>query len=127
VASTIERLGVPPANARALPVEAPYHTSLMAPVAAAVADAVADMVFRPPAVPVYSPTLGRVVDEASDVAGLLPAVLTTRLDWAGALHALVEAWPGCRFVDYSPSTALARFLRKNAVDVDWSSADQVSL
>src|SRR5690606_15353566 len=55
-ATFVERVGALPQTYRELPVTAPYHTPVMAPVAEALAAEVAGFDVRDPAVPVWSPT-----------------------------------------------------------------------
>src|SRR5262245_43822648 len=117
----VEHRQVGLAQHRFLPVFAPYHTTAMAPVAGAFRDVVAALSPRKPRVPLYSPTLQRLVTTPADVTDALVGALVTTLDWRAALRQVAERWPDAEFVDCSPSSALTRFVGRNGVDISWRS------
>jgi [acyl-carrier-protein] S-malonyltransferase len=117
-----DRLGAKPHTYRLLPVTAPYHTPLMAPVAAALADVVAGFAVRDPAVPVLTPTGPGEVRTAAEVRALLVAMLTSPVDWTGVLALGAARWPSAHWRECGPSCSLHRFVVKNDLALDWGEA-----
>jgi [acyl-carrier-protein] S-malonyltransferase len=64
-----------------LPVSAPFHCSLMAPAAQAMAEALADVTIRPPAVPVVANVRAEAVSEPDTIRALLVEQVTGRVRW----------------------------------------------
>ncbi len=118
----VERARATPTTYRELPVVAPYHTPVMAPVADAVAEAVGAMAVAAPAVEVVSPTGPRWVRTADDVRRALVTALTEPVAWSSALALASAHWPGARWRECGPSYSLHRFVWKNGLDVDWADA-----
>lgn len=110
------------ATYRELPVSHPYHTPAMAPVAEAMADALADLPFAAPTVPVLSPTGPRTIDTAADARAVLVDALVSPVAWSTALTRAAAAWPDARWRECGPSASLYRFVWKNSLDLDWAEA-----
>ncbi|RFC69100.1 MULTISPECIES: ACP S-malonyltransferase [Mesorhizobium] len=64
-----------------LPVSAPFHSALMAPAAEAMREALAEVVWRAPAVPVIPNVLVAPATEPSEIAAQLVAQVTGRVRW----------------------------------------------
>ncbi|MDP6819289.1 MAG: ACP S-malonyltransferase [Alphaproteobacteria bacterium] len=85
-----------------LPVSAPFHCPLMAPAAAAMAEALAAVAMRPPAIPLYANVSARPVHEPDEIRRLLESQVTARVRWresvvamrAEGVELLVEAGAG---------------------------------
>jgi [acyl-carrier-protein] S-malonyltransferase len=107
---------------RELPVVQPYHTPAMAPVAAAMAEALADMPFADPAVPMLSPTGPRTITDADAARAVLVDALVSPVAWSSALTQAAARWPDARWRECGPSASLHRFVWKNKLDLDWSEA-----
>ena len=121
-ATFVARVGATPTTYRELPVVAPYHTPAMAPVAAALAEAVAGLDVRDPRVDVVTPTGPGEVATADDVRRVVVDALTSPVSWAAALGLAAERWPGARWRECGPSCSLHRFVWKNGLDLDWDEA-----
>jgi len=74
-----------------LPVAGGFHTELMAPAAAALRAALGKVVFKNPAVPVWSNVLGAPFPDATSIPALLEAQLTSPVLWQETLAGLVAA------------------------------------
>jgi [acyl-carrier-protein] S-malonyltransferase len=122
-ATFVERARATPNTYRELPVTAPYHTPVMAPVADAVAAALASTDVAAPSVEVVSPTGPRWVRTADDVRRALVTALTEPVAWSSALALASAHWPGARWRECGPSYSLHRFVWKNGLDVDWADAE----
>jgi [acyl-carrier-protein] S-malonyltransferase len=121
-AAFVERLGVPPQTWRRLPVVAPYHTPAMAPVADAIAEAVAGIEVRDPRLPVLTPTGPGEVRTAGEARRVLVDALIAPVAWADALTGAAARWPDVRWRECGPSCSLHRFVWKNGLDLDWADA-----
>ena len=71
-----------------LPVSAPFHCSLMAPAAEAMAMALANVDIRPPLVPVYANVSARPVHEPDEIRGLLERQVTAMVRWRECVAAM---------------------------------------
>lgn len=116
------RLGLTDKTYRELPVSYPYHTPLMAQVAAAMSVIVDDVAVRDPVVPVLSPTGPRAVTDAAGVRAVIVAALTSPVAWSAALEQAADAWPGASWRECGPSASLYRFVWKNGLTLDWAEA-----
>lgn len=114
---TITRL--PRGRVRALPVVAPYHTSMMAPILDVMRPMLASLDVSDPQCPVVSATTGGNLETAADVERALLEMLVSPVRWSQALTLAARRWPRARFCDCGPSGALVRFVRKNGLDVEW--------
>jgi [acyl-carrier-protein] S-malonyltransferase len=68
-------------RAMLLPVSAPFHCALMQPAAEAMAQALAAVVVKPPAVPVVANVLAKPVTEPSEIVRCLVAQVTGTVRW----------------------------------------------
>lgn len=64
-----------------LPVSAPFHSSLMAPAAAEMEEALAGAAFRPAAIPVIANVTAEPVSQPDDIRTLLGQQITGRVRW----------------------------------------------
>jgi [acyl-carrier-protein] S-malonyltransferase len=117
-----ERLGLTPKTFRLLPVVHPYHTPAMRPVADALAEALRDLRFRDPELPVLSPTGPRPVSTADEARAVLVDALVSPVAWSEALTRAAEQWPDARWRECGPSASLYRFVWKNDLQLDWAEA-----
>ncbi len=77
-----------------LPVSAPFHCALMQPAADAMAQALAEVTFAQPRVPVVSNVLAEGVDDAARIAPLLVEQVTGRVRWRSSVE-----WMAAQGVD----------------------------
>jgi [acyl-carrier-protein] S-malonyltransferase len=68
-------------RAMMLPVSAPFHCSLMQPAASVMADALATVVLKPPAVPVVANVRVKPIDEPAEIVRALIAQVTGTVRW----------------------------------------------
>ena len=68
-------------RAMLLPVSAPFHCALMAPAAEAMAEALAAVTIRPPAVPLVANVKAAAVTDPGEIARLLVAQVTGTVRW----------------------------------------------
>ena len=115
-------LGVSPNTYRLLPVVAPYHTPVMAPVAAELAAAAASCTWRAPAVPVMTPTGPGEVATGAEAAALVATALTSPVAWRDVLTTAAERWPDAAWRECGPTASLHRFVWKNGLKLDWGEA-----
>ena len=71
-----------------LPVSAPFHCSLMAPAAEAMAMALANVDIRPPLIPVYANVSARPEHEPDEIRGLLERQVTAMVRWRECVAAM---------------------------------------
>jgi [acyl-carrier-protein] S-malonyltransferase len=68
-------------RAMLLPVSAPFHCALMAPAADAMAQALAAVTLRPPAVPLVANVLAKAITDPAEIARSLVAQVTGTVRW----------------------------------------------
>jgi [acyl-carrier-protein] S-malonyltransferase len=68
-------------RAMLLPVSAPFHCKLMQPAAAVMADALANVNLKPPAVPVVANVLAKSISEPAEIVRALVAQVTGTVRW----------------------------------------------
>ena len=68
-------------RAMLLPVSAPFHCALMQPAAAVMADALAKVTIKPPAVPVVANVLAKPIREPAEIMRALVAQVTGTVRW----------------------------------------------
>ena len=73
-----------------LPVSAPFHCSLMAPAAEKMAQALADVEVKAPAVPLVANVLASEVRDADDIRGLLVQQVTHSVRWRESVAWMAE-------------------------------------
>jgi len=68
-------------RAMMLPVSAPFHCALMRPAAEAMAEALAQVVVKPPCVPLVANVLARPISDPADIARSLVDQVTGTVRW----------------------------------------------
>jgi [acyl-carrier-protein] S-malonyltransferase len=68
-------------RAMLLPVSAPFHCALMQPAADAMAEALANVVIRPPKVPLVANVLAAAITDPSEIRGRLVEQVTSAVRW----------------------------------------------
>ena len=74
-----------------LPVSAPFHCALMAPAAAAMAEALAGVAIRDPKVPLVANVRAQAVTDADEIRALLVAQVTGSVRWRESVEWMVGA------------------------------------
>ena len=74
-----------------LPVSAPFHCSLMKPAADVMADALAKVTIRAPAVPVIANVTASTVIDPDEIRRLLVEQVTALVRWRESVHLMKEA------------------------------------
>lgn len=97
-----------------LNVSGAFHSPLMAPAAAGLAEALAGVPFADPRVPVYANVDARPVRDRSRAAALLTAQLTAPVRWADVVRHLVADFPHAVFVEMGPGAVLTGLVKKIA-------------
>lgn len=94
-----------------LPVSAPFHCELMAPVAAELARALAEVEVAPPTIPIISNVDAAATIEVPRIRDLLVAQVTAPVRWAESMRALHTL--GCRrAIEVGPGQVLAKLLQR---------------
>jgi [acyl-carrier-protein] S-malonyltransferase len=106
-----------------LQVGAAFHSELMRPVQTRMAEAMSDVDWSDPEVPLVSNAFGRVVTTASEVHEALVAQIASPVLWVDCVRALVDA--GCTsFLEVGSGRVLGGLVRQIAgSDADQFSAD----
>ena len=94
-----------------LPVAGAYHSPLMQPAQAGLAEALAKVELREPAVPVYSNVTGEAHAGAASIAGTMVDQVTSSVRWEACIRAMI-ADGVTRFIELGPGTALTGFMRR---------------
>ena len=94
-----------------LPVAGAYHSPLMQPAQAGLAEALAKVELREPAVPVYSNVTGEAHAGAASIAGTMVDQVTSSVRWEACIRAMI-ADGVMRFIELGPGTALTGFMRR---------------
>lgn len=94
-----------------LPVAGAYHSPLMQPSQAGLAEALAKVELREPAVPVYSNVTGEAHAGAASIAGTMVDQVTSSVRWEACIRAMI-ADGVTRFIELGPGTALTGFMRR---------------
>lgn len=104
-----------------LQVGAAFHSELMEPVQARMAEAMGGVAWRDPQVPLASNAFGRLVQTADEVREALVAQIASPVRWVDCVQALVEA--GCTtYLELGPGRVLSGLVRQIAPGVDAVSA-----
>lgn len=105
-----------------LAVGAAFHSPLMSPVAARLAEIMAELTWRDPAVPVVVNVSGEAVTDAAGLRDCLIAQTTSPVRWTACLRTLVAH--GCaRFVELGPGRVLTGLVRQTVPDAEACSVD----
>ena len=94
-----------------LPVAGAYHSPLMQPAQAGLAEALAKVELREPSVPVYSNVTGQAHVGAASIAGTMVDQVTSSVRWEACIRAMI-ADGVTRFIELGPGTALTGFMRR---------------
>jgi len=78
-------------RAMLLPVSAPFHCALMQPAAAVMADALAQVTIKPPAVPVVANVLAKPIREPAEIMRALVAQVTGTVRWRESIAFMAAA------------------------------------
>jgi len=78
-------------RAMLLPVSAPFHCALMQPAAAVMADALAQVTIKPPAVPVVANVLAKPIREPAEIMRALVAQVTGTVRWRESVAFMAAA------------------------------------
>jgi len=114
-------------RAIALPVSAPFHSALMAPAAAVMADALGKVEIRPPVVPLIANVLARPIAEPVQIRVRLVEQVTGRVRWretiewlaANGVDTVIEAGSG------KVLTGLARRISRDMKGIAVGTPDDV--
>lgn len=104
-----------------LKVSGAFHSPLMAPAAAGLAQALREAAFREPAFPVVSNAAAQPVRSAGEARRLLGEQLTAPVRWVECVEALAALGPGARFVEIGPGTVLGGLLKRILPDAGYCS------
>jgi [acyl-carrier-protein] S-malonyltransferase len=104
-----------------LTVSAPFHSPLMAPAAAAMEQALADVTINRPVVPVVANVIARPVREPADIRRLLVEQVTGRVRWRESIQWMAQpedkAGGGVTiFVETGAGKQLSGMVKRNAPD-----------
>ena len=94
-----------------LPVAGAYHSPLMQPAQAGLAEALASVELRESSVPVYSNVTGKAHAGAASIAGTMVDQVTSSVRWEACIRAMI-ADGVTRFIELGPGTALTGFMRR---------------
>jgi len=94
-----------------LPVAGAYHSPLMQPAQAGLAEALAKVELREPSVPVSSNVTGQAHAGAGTIAGTMVEQVTSPVKWEACIRAMI-ADGVTRFIELGPGTALTGFMRR---------------
>jgi [acyl-carrier-protein] S-malonyltransferase len=111
-----------------LKVSGAFHSPLMAPAAAPLADALAGSGFTDPRYPVVANATAEPVRLASDAIRLLVEQLTAPVRWTECVRAAAALAPGAVFLEVGPGNVLAGLLKRivpEAKAVTLGTADEV--
>ena len=95
-----------------LDVAGAFHSPAMAPAVEPFREALEEVEFRPPAIPVISGSTGRPF---ADVRAELAAAIVSPVRWRETMLALAGLGAD-RFIDFGPGSVLARLVRRNLPD-----------
>ena len=100
-----------------LPVAGAYHSPLMQPARAGLAEALAKVELSEPSVPVYSNVTGQVHASGGTIAGTMVDQITSPVKWEACIRAMI-ADGVTRFIELGPGTALSGFMRRIDRDIE---------
>ena len=97
-----------------LPVSGAFHSPLMKPAAAGLAEALAAAHWRAPAVPIWSNVTGEAVGDAATARDLLLKQLTSPVRWVELMRNAAARFPGTTFVEMGPGAVLSGLAKRLA-------------
>lgn len=95
-----------------LKVSGAFHSPLMAPAAAGLAEVLAGVSFTDPRAPVIANASASPVRTAAEARRLLVEQLTAPVRWVECVRALAALAPEVRFVELGPGTVLSGLVRR---------------
>jgi len=101
-----------------LPVSAPFHCSLMAPAAAAMAEALAGVDMEDPVVPLVANVLARPVGSANAISSLLVEQVTRKVRWRESVAWMAGEGGVTGFWEIGAGKALSGMIRRIASEAD---------
>jgi [acyl-carrier-protein] S-malonyltransferase len=101
--------------AKLLAVSAPFHSSLMAPAAAKMAEALGKTKIRAPAAPVIANITAREVSAPDEIRDLLVKQVTGRVRWTESVAHMAAAG-GDKFIEIGTGKVLAGLIKRIARD-----------
>ncbi len=105
-----------------LQVGAAFHSELMRPVQARMAEAMADVAWSDPEVPLVSNASGAIVGKAQEVRDALVAQIASPVRWVDCVRAL-EAAGSTTFLELGPGRVLSGLVRQIVPGADTASTD----
>lgn len=105
-----------------LQVGAAFHSALMRPAQERMAEAVADVAWTDPQVPLAANALGRLVSTGEEVRDALVAQIASPVDWVGCVRALADE-DVVTWLELGPGRVLAGLVRQIVPGADVFSAD----
>jgi [acyl-carrier-protein] S-malonyltransferase len=102
-------------------VGAAFHSQLMEPVQAKMAEAMEDVAWNDPQVPLAANAVGGIIRTADEVRDALVAQIASPVRWVDCVEALVDAGP-TSYLEVGPGRVLAGLVRQIVPDADVSSA-----
>jgi len=107
-------------RAMILPVSAPFHCSLMAPAAGAMAEALAKVSVKPPRVPLVANVLARPVTEPTEIVASLIEQVTGTVRWRESVLYMTQAGV-TSFYEIGAGRVLTGLIKRIAEGVEASS------
>jgi [acyl-carrier-protein] S-malonyltransferase len=95
-----------------LKVSGAFHSPLMEPAVAGLAEALAGATFADPRVPIVANASAEPVATAARARALLAAQLTAPVRWVGCMQQAAVLAPGATFVEVGPGNVLAGLLKR---------------
>jgi [acyl-carrier-protein] S-malonyltransferase len=112
----------------ALKVSGAFHSPLMQPAVAGLAEALKAAAFGEPAIPVVANATGTPVRTATEARRLLAEQLTAPVRWVACMRQANELVPGATFVEVGPGNVLAGLVKRivpGAATLTLGTADEV--
>ncbi|MBI3704256.1 MAG: ACP S-malonyltransferase, partial [Rhizobiales bacterium] len=100
-------------RAMLLPVSAPFHCALMSPAAAVMADALAKVSVKPPAVPVVANVLAKPIEAPAEIVKALVAQVTGTVRWRESVACMASAGV-TRFTEIGAGKVLSGLIKRIA-------------
>ncbi len=95
-----------------LKVSGAFHSPLMEPAVAGLAEALAGATFADPSVPIVANASAEPVATAASARALLAAQLTAPVRWVGCMQQAAVLVPGATFVEVGPGNVLSGLLKR---------------
>ncbi len=111
-----------------LKVSGAFHSPLMQPAVAGLAEALAAAPFRDPAVPIIANATATTASSAAEARRLLAEQLTAPVRWVACMQCAAALAPGARFVEVGPGNVLSGLVKRivpGAATLTLGTADEV--